>query len=107
MSRIFDKILDLIRIKNVLVSHHGYDEMMYDNILFRDAIEGVGKGIVVEEYPEYHKGPCVLLLQADRSGHPIHEVWGVPKNEPSHAVLITAYRPDPEKWEDDLVRRKK
>ena len=51
MSRIFDKILDLIRIKNVLVSHHGYDEMMYDNNLFRDAIEGVGKGIVVEEYP--------------------------------------------------------
>jgi hypothetical protein len=107
MSRIFATILDLIRNKSVFVSHHGYDEMMYDNILFRDAIEGVEKGVVVEEYAEYHKGPCVLVLQVDRAGQPIHVVWGIPKNEPSIAVLITAYRPDPEKWEHDLVRRKK
>jgi hypothetical protein len=107
MSSLFDKILDLIRIDRVLVSHHGYDEMMYDNILFRDAIEGVAEGIVVEEYPEYNKGPCVLVLQVDRSGQPIHVVWGIPKNEPPLAVLITAYRPDPERWEHNLIRRKK
>ena len=38
MSNTFSKIRDLIRINKVLVSHHGYDEMMYDGILFRDTI---------------------------------------------------------------------
>jgi hypothetical protein len=106
MSDIFNEIIDLIRINKVLISHHGYDEMMHDGILFRDAMAGVVEATVVEEYPEYHKGPCVLVLQNDCTGVPIHVVWGLPKNEPSHAVLITAYRPDPERWEPDFKRRK-
>jgi hypothetical protein len=106
MSSTFSKIRDLIRINKVLVSQHGYDEMMYDGILFRDTIHGVAEGIVVEDYPEYYKGACVLVLQNDQQGQPIHVVWGIPKSGPSHAVLVTAYRPDPARWEPDFVRRK-
>ena len=90
----------------MLISSHGYDEMMYDGIAFRDTIQGVAEGIVVEDYPEYYKGACVLVLQKDRQGQPIHVVWGIPKSDPSYAVLVTAYRPDPERWEPDFVRRK-
>ena len=32
-------------------------------------------------------------------------VWGIPKDKKNPAVLITAYRPDPEKWSDDFKRR--
>lgn len=106
MGGIFIKVLNLIRTGKVLVSNHGYDEMMHDNILFKDAIVKVAEGIVIEEYPGYHKGPCALVLQRDLSGRPIHVVWGVPRNGPALAVLVTAYRPDPERWELDLVRRK-
>lgn len=106
MSSTFSKIRDLIRINKVLISNHGYDEMMYDGILFRDTIHGIAEGIVVEDYPEYYKGPCVLVLQKDRQDQPIHVVWGLPKSDPSHAVLVTAYRPDLERWESDFVRRR-
>jgi hypothetical protein len=37
---------------------------------------------------------------------PIHVVWGIPRDATSPAVLVTAYRPDPERWSDDFRRRK-
>jgi len=56
---------------------------------------------------EYPKGPSALVLQSDRGGRPIHVVWGIPRGESSPAVLVTAYRPDPDRWTDDFQRRKK
>jgi hypothetical protein len=69
-------------------------------------IVGLNEGIVIEDYPYYPKGPCVLLLQKDAQGKPIHVVWGIPRGRTSPAVVVTAYRPDPERWKDDFMRRK-
>jgi len=33
--------------------------------------------------------------------------WGIPKGTFSPAILITAYRPDSNVWEDDYLRRRK
>lgn len=33
-------------------------------------------------------------------------VSGIPKSQSSPAVVITAYRPDPERWTDNFKRRK-
>ena len=91
---------------DVRVSDHGYDEMSDENILARDVLAGVFDAVVVEDYPTYAKGPCVLVLQRDLDQQPIHVVWGIPKNLSSPAVVVTAYRPDPDLWSEDFKRRK-
>jgi len=107
MSRTLRQVLKLIERGEVSVSFHGYDELAEDDILVRDVMAGVREAIVVEDYPDYPKGPCVLVLESDHEDKPIHVVWGIPKDAVSPAVLVTAYRPSPEKWSSDFkVRRR-
>ena len=106
MSRTFDLIIDLIKGNEVVVSDHGYDERAKDDIFVRDILSGVFEALIVEDYPKYGKGACVLVLQKDSQGEPIHVVWGIPKGKGAPAVLVTAYRPDPGRWSDNFMRRK-
>ena len=77
-----------------------------DNIFVRDLLATIDGSHVIEDYPNYHKGPAVLVLQKDRYNKPVHVVWGIPKGKSSPAVLVTAYRPDPNRWSNDFMRRK-
>lgn len=107
MSGLFSEIITLIKKGDVFISSHGYDELANDNIYVKEIFETIDVAEVINEYPDYSKGPCVLVLQKDKAGKPVHVVWGIPKNSKSPAVLVTAYRPDPERWNDDFLRRKK
>jgi hypothetical protein len=107
MNESWVRIQRLIQRGEVQISDHGYDELAADGILVRDVMATVADAIVVEDYPDYPKGPSVLVLQKDRAGRAIHVVWGIPRGTASPAVLVTAYRPDPERWTDDFMRRKK
>ena len=106
MSMTFDKVCALVQRGEVRVSDHGYDEMSDEDILARDVLAGVFDGVVVEDYPMYAKGPCVLVLQKDLDQQPIHVVWGIPKDLSSPAVVVTAYRPNPDLLSEDFTRRK-
>lgn len=101
------RIRELAREGQIRISEHGYDEMAADGLFARDLVEGLSEGEVIEDYPEYAKGPCVLVLQKTRGNEFIHTVWGIPRGEDGPAVLVTAYRPDPAKWEDDFRRRRR
>jgi hypothetical protein len=98
-----DKLRRLASEGKIRISEHGYDELAEDGLSARDVVEGLADGILVEDYPEFAKGPCALFLQHDARGNPVHVVWGIPKGYDEPVVLVTAYRPDPKKW--DLTYR--
>jgi len=106
VNNTFERVLRLVQKQEVIISEHGYDEMGEDNIFARDIMAGVKDAVVVEDYPDYPKGPCVLVFQKDREGQPIHVVRGIPRGASTPAVVVTAYRPDPELWSSDFLRRR-
>ena len=107
MSETLTKIQALIAEGDARVSDHGYDELAADDITVADILAGAAQAVVVEDYPEFPKGPCVLVLELDARSKPIHVVWGIPRGHSSPAVLVTAYRPNPAKWSEDFLERLK
>jgi hypothetical protein len=105
MSDTFEKVKLLVAEGDFLISAHGYDELAADDIFLSDVLDSIEGGVVVEDYPSFAKGPCVLVLQ--RSGqNALHVVWGIAAGLERPAVLITAYRPDPARWSGDFMQRK-
>jgi len=102
-----DQIRKLVAASEMRISEHGYDELAADGLTVREIVEGITNAELIEDYPDYPKGPSILLLQHDTVRKPVHVVWGIPKGYTSPAVLVTAYRPDPEKWEPDHIRRRR
>ena len=74
MSQTFELIVDLVAKQDVRISEHGYDELAEDDILVGEIVAGVRDAVMVEDYPDYAKGPCVLVLQRDDRGQPVQVV---------------------------------
>ena len=106
MSETLIKIQSLIQRGIFRVSEHGYNELSNDGLLAGEVLAGIDNAVVIEDYPSYTKGPCVLVLQKDAGGLPIHVVWGIPAGKSEPAVLVTAYRPDPVRWDARFLRRR-
>lgn len=106
MSQTLDAVRALVARGEVRISAHGYEELAADNVLVVDIVSGVAAAVLVEDYPAYAKGPCVLVLEHDKAGRPVHVVWGIPRGQTSPAVVVTAYRPDPAKWHETWQKRR-
>jgi len=66
---------------------------------------GTCSGEVIEDYPTDPRGPSCLVCSALAAEFWVHTVWGWDA-EGEIAVLITAYRPTPEKWDENFKTRK-
>ena len=106
MSGTLERVKALTVRGDIKISDHGYDELAEDGIVVRDLVRSLTEADLLEDYPDFPKGPCVLVLQQDRDGEPVHVVWGIPRGQKAPAVLVTAYRPDREKWTEDFRRRR-
>jgi len=69
----------LIRAGDIRISEHGYDELAEDGLTAREVLGGIQESVVVEEYLNYPKGPCVLILAEGSSGRARSCCMGYPK----------------------------
>ena len=107
MSDTLATLKRLVASGDIRISEHGYEELASDGLTVREVVSGIDTAILVEDYPDYPKGASVLVLQTDTNDQPVHVVWGIPKGHQHPAVLVTAYRPDPKRWNADFKKRKK
>ena len=106
MSALLAQIQVSVANGEMIISEHAYDRIAENDIDAHEIEAGAAEAAAIEEYPDFHKGPSLLVIQLDRRGKPIHVVWGLRKGTSSPAVVVTAYRPDPTLWSDDFRRRR-
>lgn len=107
MSPTLNKVRENVDAGRVRVSEHAFQELHDDTIDLQDIVSGLATATTVEDYPDYWKGPSVLCLQRDAENKLIHVLWGLSKQAPEIAIIITAYKPDPERWSDNFMTRKR
>lgn len=106
MSETLRRVQTLVFAGEYLVSDHGFNALEEDAIVASEVIAGIAAAVPIEDYPDRLRGPSVLALQYDGNGRAIHVVWGIPAEQRSPAVLVTAYRPSPALWDRDFRNRK-
>lgn len=100
------RIVELVAAGNYKISDHALDALLDDELERADISDSIVDSEVLENYPEFGKGPAILLYQIASDGRVVHCVWGIPKGAVMPAVLITAYIPDLDKWDKSLKVRK-
>ncbi len=101
-----ENVINAIRSSRVRITDHADEEASDDTLTYEEIYSSVIQCEVIENYLNDKPYPSCLIMGKNFSGEPIHSVWAYnPKNQ--WAVLITVYRPDPERWVDWKLRVKK
>ncbi len=87
----------------VFITAHAAERSRQRGILSRDIRNAVENGEIIEQYPDDFPFPSCLILGKDLAGNSIHVCMS---EEGTASRIITAYRPDQEKWSDDFRTRK-
>lgn len=101
-----EQIRSLVAAGAVRTSDHAYGRLQEKDISYRQLVSSLADAEVLERYPDYRHGPCFLSRHVFPAGRIAHAVWGMAKEGPTLAVLITAYWPDPSEWDDELRTRR-
>lgn len=100
-------IEDLIRAissGNVAITRYADQERQEDGLSFDEVYFATIHGEIIEEYPTDSPYPSCLVYGGTFGGDPVHSVWAYNEDNGA-AVLITVYRPDPDRWIDYRHRR--
>jgi hypothetical protein len=87
------------------LSAHALREADADGLALEQIEAATLAGECIEDYPSDPRGSSCLVLGQPSATSAIHALWGF--DAPSQqAILITVYRPDPQRWSDDFRRRR-
>lgn len=100
-----EHIVDAIRMNWIRISDHADEEAEADGLTFDEIYVSVLHGEIIEDYSTDKPFPSCLILGKTVGGAPIHSVWAYNAGV-QWAVLITVYRPDPERWTNGRERKK-
>lgn len=92
----------------VLYSSHARREMSleeFGSITDQEIYETICHGEVIKTYPDDTPYPSILIFGLTSAQRPLHIVCAYNREE-DQTIIITAYQPDPNKW-DDYRRRKR
>jgi hypothetical protein len=106
MSKTFEAVKDAVRRDAVLVSRHAVQELEADLLLLDTVLTATPSGELVEDYPDDPRGASCLIAFLLEEDLWVHTVWGWDERS-GLAILITAYRPDPSRWESDFKTRRR
>ncbi len=93
-----DELRLLCHDETIVVSQHCLKRIIERGIELSEVKQAILCGEIIEDYPNDYPYPSCLVL-----GCGLHVVAGIGDG---CMWLITAYRPDPAKWESDMKTRK-
>jgi hypothetical protein len=99
-----DDLKKAIRAGKVRITDHADEEATADRLTLDEIYSSVLEGEIIETYPTDRPYPSCLVFGRTPKGDPVHSVWGY-NDKTGSAVLITVYRPDPNRWIEWRVRR--
>ncbi|MBF0497792.1 MAG: DUF4258 domain-containing protein [Deltaproteobacteria bacterium] len=92
-----ENLLEAIQTNQIRISDHADEESASDGLTFYEIYFSVFNGEIIEYYHGDKPYPSCLVYGRTPGGDPVHSVWAY--NIENHwAVLITVYRPDPDRW---------
>jgi len=92
--------------KRLLFLQHAIDQMSRPDrmISAMEVRQVIFAGELIEDYPEDARGHSCLLSAQTHLNRTIHVVCS-PKDE--YLAIISAYVPDPDRWEENFTRRRR
>ena len=83
---------------------HAVQRMFERNVSVKHVAQTIRSGTVVEDYSSEMPEPSRLLL-GSHGKRPLHVVTSE-SAKTSETIIITVYRPDPDKWKRDFTSRR-
>ena len=93
------EIRELCAEDKILLTQHAVKRCQERGIAFDDITNAIMRGEIIERYPEDYPYPSCLIL----GDGPLHVAVGIGQGM---IWMITAYKPNAEKWESDWKTRK-
>ena len=98
-----ERLREYYRNDLVFATQHAAERFRQRGIRAVDVRQAVLNGEIIEQYPDDFPFPSCLILGRDHNGAVLHVCMS---DEGSASRIITAYRPNPDKWSDDFKHRK-
>lgn len=103
MELSIDALRDLCSDDTIAMTQHASKRLRERRITLEEIKQAIMCGEIIESYPDDYPYPSCLVLGAPVAERIIHVVCGIGIG---FLWVITAYEPDPDKWESDMKTRK-